>query len=96
VVEWKDLSDVGRTGAKPVLLILVFCIVIVSSSMTHPQQSRKIMGNHAAKLITFAFNIFCSCKLLSVEFMFTIDHKALFYAKSCVVFSMGLHVCMKL
>jgi len=50
VVEWKDLSDVGRTGATPTLLRLVFCIVIVSTSVTHPWQSRKIMWNHMKNL----------------------------------------------
>jgi len=93
VVEWKDLSDVGRTEATPILLRLVFCIVIFSSRLTHPC---KIMWNIVEKLVTIALNIFFSCWLFSMEFLFTTDHKAWFHAKSRVVLCMEFHVCMKL
>jgi len=96
VIEWKDQSDIRRTGTTSAFLRLAFCIVIMSSSVTNLWQSCKIMWNHVEKLITIALNIFCTYGLFSVEFLFTTYHKAWFHAKSHVVFCMEFHVCMKL
>jgi len=57
VVECKDLSDIGRTEATLALPRLVFCKVIVSSSVTHQWQWCKITWNHAEILVTIALFI---------------------------------------
>jgi len=72
VVEWKNLSDIGKTEATPALLTLVFCIMIVNLNVTVTQNHVKSHGK------TRNHYIFCLCGLFSAEFMFT---KAWFHAR---------------